>query len=93
MTKLNRQRGKRTERKTAELLGGQRVGILGGEDVQHDKYSIECKDLGRCAVVKYVEQAERNCPEGKTPLTVIHIRGKLRENDLVIMRMKDFQAS
>ena len=91
MSKLNRNRGKNTERATAKRLGGQRVGILGGEDVSHDIWSIETKDFARFAGVKIIEQAERHCPEGKTPLAVVHIRHKPRSKDIVMMRMSDFE--
>lgn len=87
----NRDRGKRTERATAERFGGKRIGVMGGEDVEHEIFSIECKDLARFAGVKYLEQAERNCPNGKTPLALVHIRHKRRDEDIVMMRLRDFE--
>ncbi len=42
MTKAHR-RGKDTERSVARLVGGKRVGWLGGEDVEHELFSFECK--------------------------------------------------
>jgi hypothetical protein len=43
MSSTNRQRGKAHQKKVAEMLNGIDIGILGGEDVLTDDFSIECK--------------------------------------------------
>ena len=88
----NRKRGKRNEKALADRLGGKRVGILGKEDIMHGEYSIEVKSFVRYAGVKIMEQAERNAPAGKIPLAIVHIKGQRRDNDLVIMRLKEWEA-
>jgi hypothetical protein len=87
----NRQRGKEHERAIASRLGGKRVGILGHEDVSHEKFSIECKSLARFAGVKYLEQAERNAAHHKTAIAIVHIRGQRRDKDIVLMRLAAFE--
>lgn len=87
----NRQRGKRTERAIARITGGQRLGLLGKEDVDAGPFSIEVKDRKTFAGTSFMEQAVRNCREGKTPLVVVHVTGKSHDGDLVMMRFKDWQ--
>lgn len=88
----NRQRGKNTERAIAKLTGGKRVGILQGEDISHPVYSIEVKDRVKFAGEKFLLQAERNCEQGKTPIAIVHIHNKRHSEDIILMRLKDFEA-
>lgn len=88
---INRQRGKNNERALAKRLGGKRVGILCGEDISHQHFSIECKSRVAFAGEKFIIQAERNCPIGKTPLAIVHILKKGHGNDIVMMRLKDWE--
>ena len=89
----NRKRGKRNEHALAKRLNCKRIGIMGGEDLQHDIYSIEVKSFVRYAGVKIMEQAERNAPAGKIPLAIVHIKGQRRDNDLVIMRLSEWEKT
>lgn len=88
----NRQRGKNTERAIAKRIRGRRVGILGHEDVQHELWSVEVKSRVKFSGEGFMQQAVKNCPQGKTPIVVVHIHGRQHSNDLVIIRMKDFEA-
>lgn len=92
MSKKNRDRSKRHERTVAKLLGGKRIGILGKEDVEHPKFSVECKS--RQEIPKWFsdfwKQAVDNCEEGKIPLLVIHETQKRYKDDWVVIRMEDF---
>lgn len=87
----NRKRGKRNEHALAKRLNGKRVGILGKEDITCGVFSIEAKSYVRFAGAKVMEQAERNAPEGKTPLAIIHVKGQRRDNDLVMIRLKNWE--
>ena len=87
----NRTRGKSTERAIANKVGGTRLGLLGKEDVDAGPFSIEVKDRKTFAGTSFMEQAVRNCREGKTPLVVVHVTGKRHDGDLVMMRFKDWQ--
>jgi hypothetical protein len=91
IARKNRRRGKQFQWKAAKLLGGKNVGGLGGEDVEHIDYSIEAKSRASFVGKNWMEQAEKNCPEGKIPLVLIHIRKDRHEDDLVMMRLKSFQ--
>lgn len=87
----NRSRGKQNEREIARLCGGKRVGIMGGEDIEHEVYSIECKSITRWRLSeKWLDQVVRNCPEGKVPLLWLHKKNLRHKHDLIILRYGDF---
>jgi hypothetical protein len=89
---LNRERGKAAERAVAWILGGKRTGTMGGEDVHMDgPFSVEVKSRGAFVACDWLDQAVRNAPDGKTPLLVVHVRGKRHSEDLVILRLADWQ--
>jgi len=87
----NRNRGKRNEKVLADRLGGKREGIFGGEDISMSLFSVEAKERKKFVGQGFMEQAVRNCPEGKVPLVVVHILNQRRSNDLVMLRMSDFE--
>jgi hypothetical protein len=89
---LNRDRGKRTEREIAKRFGGKRVGTMGGEDVFTKDFSVECKSRVAFVGEKWMAQAERNCPRGRTPLTVVHLQNKPHGKDIVMIRLADWEA-
>jgi hypothetical protein len=86
---------KEVERRIARELGGERVGILGREDVRHDRYSVEVKTrLELPAFLKGAYgQAQSNAAEGKVPLLVLKEKGKRFADCLVILRFADFPAT
>lgn len=87
----NRDRGKRTEKAIAKRLNGTRRGVLGGHDVTAGPWAVEVKSRLRFAGTSFMDQAVRNTPDGKTPLVVVHIAGGRHDDDLVMMRLKDWQ--
>ena len=88
---LNRNRGKAAERAVASALGGIRIGTMGAEDVHVDgPFSAEVKSRGAFVACDWMDQAIRNAPTGKTPLVVVHVRGKRHDKDLVIIRLSDW---
>lgn len=89
-TRLNRKRGKRTERAIAKKLGGRRLGILGKHDVELDDFAVEVKSRKVFAGEKWIMQSEKNAPKGKVAIVVVHLLNRNHDNDIVMMRMKDF---
>lgn len=87
----NRRRGKNTERSIAKILNGQRRGILGGHDIDAGPWAVEVKDRVRFAGSVFMQQAIRNAPAGKTPLVVVHVTGSRHADDLVMLRLSDWQ--
>jgi hypothetical protein len=87
----NRQRGKDSEREVAKILGGKRVGIMGGEDISHPDYSIEVKSRQSFVAKKWMEQAKRNSKGGKIPLVVVHAGNTPHATDLVLLNIEDFK--
>ena len=80
------------QRYYAKYLNAKNVGLFGGEDIQHDVFSIECKERNQAlSVEKFVKQAETNTPDGKIPLVIFHKLNDKHENDLFIMRRKDIE--
>jgi hypothetical protein len=88
---LNRNRGKNFERSVAKLLGGKRMGIMGKVDVEHPLFSIECKSRKSFVACEWMDQAKRNCSDTKSPMLVVHVRGKRHNADLVILTLQDFK--
>lgn len=87
----NRQRGKAHEARTAQRFDGARVGLLGGEDVFHPRFSIECKSVQRFVGDKWYRQGIRNNKrEDKTTVVSIHIAGTSSNSDYVLLRVDDF---
>lgn len=92
MSQKNRQRGKRTERKIAEILNGRRLGVLGKHDVESEEFGVEVKSREKLPkwFKDFWQQTINNCPEGLIPLLVIHKLNQRYDDDWVVIRMKDF---
>jgi hypothetical protein len=89
----NRLRGKQAERAVAKMLGGRRMGLFGKEDVEHKFLSVEVKSRVSFVGKGWMQQAERNNPKpvDKIPVVVIHTKNCDHKNDLVMLRIADFQ--
>jgi len=87
----NRKKGKRTEKAIAKRLDGIRIGILGGEDVLTDQFTIEVKTRKKFVALSWYQQAVKNAKKNKIPLLIVHISNKHHDNDLVILSLKDFE--
>jgi len=93
----NRGRGKRFEKQVAKSMGGERIGIFGGTDIHvrdgqgNSKFSIEAKTRMKFSGQVFMDQAIRNALPDSIPIVIVHINGKYHKNDLVILRMQDWQ--
>ncbi len=90
----NRARGKRNEKAVAKLLGGERLGILGKEDVRIlGKYYVECKS--RDEYPKWFSnmwnQTVKNALPNGIPILQLHITGSQHTQDLIVMTVLEFQ--
>lgn len=92
---------KNVERKLAALLGGERIPITGrtigsAPDIEHSKLAIEVKVRSKLpAWIKYaMQQAEQSAKKSKRagdlPVVILHEKNSRHDNDLVILRLKDF---
>jgi hypothetical protein len=88
----NRKRGKAFEKEVAARLNGNRVGLFGGMDVDAGIFAIECKTRKTFVATSWMEQSIRNCKANKLPIVIVHVTGKRHDDDLVIVRMRDFQS-
>lgn len=88
----NRRRGKNCERALAKRVGGRRVGLMGKDDIEHPVWSFEAKSRVRFGPERWLEQAERNTPQGKTPAVIVHVHNKPYGKAMVIMRLEAFES-
>ena len=91
IARQNRKRGSRVQKKINNKFGAENVGIFGNEDGRHPDFSLETKGLKKFVGSKFMEQCEANNTRKVTPIVIVHIIGSKYENDLVMLRMKDFK--
>ena len=93
MSQIGRRRGKDLERWCAKFYSGNRVGILGFEDIRLTKFSGEAKEREKlpASIKKWMAQAERNASGfGKIPFLHLHENGAEHREDLVLLKATDF---
>lgn len=88
---LNRKRGKRHQKRIADMLSGVNLGTLGKVDVLTDRFSIECKSRVAFVGFKWYEQAKKYSDGRKIPIVIVHKKNGKYNNDLVIMSLEDFK--
>ncbi len=88
---------KRTERRVADMLGGERVPVTGRQrgsapDISHDWLSIECKHRKTLPAWLFdaLAQAEASKRGDQLPIVILHEAGQRHANDLVVLRLSDF---
>lgn len=87
----NKRRGRKYEARIQKRFGGYKQGLYGGEDVATEIFSIEAKTRKKFVGQQFMDQAVSNCTKGKVPLVVVHVVGQRMPNDLVMMRLGDFE--
>ncbi len=86
---------KHTERRIARTLGGQRIGPgCDRADVRSDWLCVECKHRATLPawLKEAVQQARHYATERQLPIAVLHEAGARSAEDLVVLRLADFQA-
>ena len=88
---------KHTERKIADLLGGQRVPVTGrgrgdAPDIRHDWIAPEVKHrkLLPAWLLDALSQARASARNGQLPIAVLHPHNGRHSEDLVVMSLGDF---
>ena len=89
--KRNRQRHREFSREIVRRLGGRYVGGIEGQDIECGPFSIEIKTVARFIGETALAQAEKNCPEGKSPIAIIHQTRKRISKAIVLMRLDEFE--
>ena len=87
---------KAVEREIARRLGGRRVGCTGQAtaDVETPWLAAEIKTrklLPRW-LLDAIEQAVGAADDGRLPIVVLHQKGHRHDNDIVVLRLGDFEA-
>ena len=82
---------KEAERRIARLLHGRRVGNQGSatEDVAHDWLSVEVKHRRTLPawLTAALSQAQRNAPDSRLPVVILHQHGTRSSNDVVCVKL------
>lgn len=62
-------------------------------DVETDVWSIECKEREKLPawLHKAMAQARTNATPGKLPLVILHQKGERHDNDMVVVRLADWE--
>jgi len=98
MSRQHKRTWQRHEQAVAAALGTTRTGAGaqngGGADVCTDWLVAECKSWRRlpARVEAALRQAERSATSEQLAVAVLHGVGQRRENDLVVLRWRDFRA-
>jgi len=87
----NKHAGRKYQSKLAKMLGGKSVGTIEGQDIEHPLWSIEAKKRKAFVACEWMDQCRRNCPDGKTPVLIVHVTGKRHNEDLVIMTLEHWR--
>lgn len=89
---------KACERDLAKRLGGQRLSnhALGQRvpDVETSAWSVEVKHRAKplpAWLTGALDQARANATPGKLPLVVWHEKGRRHDNDVVCVRLRDWE--
>jgi hypothetical protein len=85
---------KGTERAVAKILGGKRLGHLGGVDVKTRWVSVEVKHRQSLPawLTDAMAQTKRHAEPEQLPIVVLHVEGQRHSENMVVMRLSDFQA-
>ena len=94
MTTTRQRRGNEHERATAAAFGGERIAGVGRRDVSCERWSIECKEKAKLPLwlTGAMEQAERQRRPDTVAVVVLHELHSRYDDDLVVLRRKEFIA-
>jgi len=93
MSKKCRNRGKGLERYVAKLFSGERLGLLGGEDVRLIHFSVEAKEREHLpvSIKKWYAQATVHAQD-RIPMVYMHELNRPHGEDLVVIRAEDIKG-
>jgi len=93
--KINRRRGKDTQKALAKLLRCKDVGTLGKYDLINQLFCVEAKERKQFVAEKWWYQVTDHMKKdpfvkNQIPIVGVHILGKRHDNDFIIIQVKDF---
>ena len=88
----NKRQGRKVQSVLAQLTGGKNVGTIENQDISfvNKPFSIEAKHRKVFIGNTFMEQAERNAPEGKIPIVMVHTKGKRFNKSLVMIHLDEW---
>ncbi len=92
MAKISRTRGKNTELAIAKIMGAKR-NHFEAEDLRHPILSIEVKHRKKLPTLikKFMGQAVAAAADDKIPCVIMHEQSVDHTDDLVLLRLGDFE--
>lgn len=84
----NRRTGRGNEAKMAEALKMVKQGAYGSFDGEDDLFRAEFKNRKAFVGMGWMEQAIKNAKGKKIPIVGVHVTGKRRYNDLILLQMR-----
>jgi len=87
----NRLRGKNAERRVAKFFNSKRIGILGREDVETEKFIIEVKSRKSFSFEKFFNQLHKNNTKNKIELLFLLPKNKKLDDCYIVIKAKDFK--
>lgn len=87
----NKRAGRAFQAKAAKMLNAKNVGTIENQDLSHPLFSFEAKKRKSFLGIAFMNQATKNCPEGKIPLVIVHQTEERHENDLILIRFSDWE--
>lgn len=95
----DRDRWKRTERRIAAELGGQRVPVTGrgrgdAPDIEHGRFAIEVKERQALPAWLHDAMAQAVAASGgdRIPVAILHERGQRYRDCYAVLRLADLAA-
>jgi len=88
---------KAVERKHAEIFKGKRIPVNSTDGAEYDvvsnAFSIESKERQSYPswLIDAVSKIEARCKTGTLPIVILHEKGQLYDNDMVVIRLKHFR--
>lgn len=83
---------KGTERAVAKILGGKRLGHLGGVDVKTRWVAAEVKHRQTLPawLTDAMAQAKRHAEADQLPVVILHVEGQRHSDNMIIMPLGQF---
>jgi len=90
---IRKSRGYRAERHICDYLGIERIAGVGRRDGDGGWFSVEAKSRERLPLwlMRSMEQSERLSRPDQLAIVVLHQTGQRHDDDLVIMRLREFR--
>jgi len=90
---IRKSRGYRAERAVCDYLGIERIAGVGRRDGDGGWFSVEVKSRAKLAawLIEAMSESERLSRPDQLAIVVLHGNGMRHDDDLVVMRLREFR--